>query len=85
MPEAVRQNKMNKFAVISLILAVLLFACAGLLQTILGKIFIVIPISTIVFAVLSLVKPYKWDSGSAGVLGIIVGAIYIGFFIYKHL
>ena len=37
------------------------------------------------FAVLSLVKPYKWDSESAGVLGIIVGAIYIGFFIYKHL
>ncbi|WP_368488844.1 hypothetical protein [Clostridium sp. BJN0013] len=82
MPEAIRQNKMNKFAIISLILATSLFAFAGLLHTVLGSIFIVIPINTIVFAVLSLVKPCKGDTGSAGVLGIIMGIIYIGFFMF---
>lgn len=82
MIEAIRQNKVNKFAIISLILTTFLFVFAGLLHTILGNIFIVIPIITIVFAVLSLVKPCKGDTGAAGVLGIIMGIIYMVLFMF---
>lgn len=85
MPEVILNNKSNKFDVICLILSVLLFIFAGLLHIILGNVFIVMPITTIVFAVLSLVKSDKDGLGSVGILGIIIGAIYAGIFIYQHL
>ncbi|APM37958.1 hypothetical protein [Clostridium kluyveri] len=85
MPEAILNNKSNKSAIICLILSVLLFLFAGLLHTILGNVFIVIPILTIVFAVLSLVKSDRDGLSSVGILGIMIGAIYVGMFIYQHL
>ncbi|MEY8001052.1 hypothetical protein AB8U03_12780 [Clostridium sp. Mt-5] len=84
MPEAIRQNKINKFSIISLILVASLFLFAGLLHTILGNAFIIIPIGTIIFSIISIVESNK-NYSSAGILGIIVGVIYVGIFIYQHL